>query len=77
MTHVSVTVDDRHLSALDGVVQNLRARGMQVEQVLAGLGIITGSAPAGALGALTAVAGVVSVDEQLVHRLPPPDAPLQ
>ncbi|MGY1915355.1 hypothetical protein [Blastococcus sp. SYSU DS0973] len=77
MTHVSVTVDDGHLAALDGVVQGLRARGMQVEQVLDGLGIITGSVQSGALGALTSVAGVVSVDEQLTTRLPPPDAPVQ
>ncbi|WP_346618672.1 hypothetical protein [Blastococcus montanus] len=77
MTHVSVTVDDGHLAALDGVVQSLRARGMRVEQVLDGLGIITGSVPPGTLGALTGVAGVVSVDEQLAHRLPPPDAPVQ
>jgi len=77
MTHVSVTVDDGHLAALDGVVQGLRARGMQVDQVLDGLGIITGSVPPGAAGALAGVAGVVSVDEQLTVRLPPPDAPVQ
>lgn len=77
MTDVSVTVDDGHLAALDGVVQSLRARGMQVDQVLDGLGIITGSVPTGTLGALTGVAGVVSVDEQLTHRLAPPDAPVQ
>ena len=77
MTQVSVTVDDGHLSALDGVVRGLRARGMQVEQVLDGLGIITGSVPPGSVGALTGVAGVVSVDERLVHRLPPPEAPVQ
>ncbi|MCZ2860448.1 hypothetical protein [Blastococcus sp. VKM Ac-2987] len=77
MTDVSVTVDDRHLAALDGVVQGLRARGMRVDQVLDGLGIITGSVPSGTLGALTGVAGVLSVDEQLTHRLAPPDAPVQ
>ncbi|MCF6744756.1 hypothetical protein E9529_10775 [Blastococcus sp. KM273128] len=77
MTQVSVTVDDRHLSALDGVVRGLRARGMHVDQVLDGLGIITGSVPPGTLGALSAVAGVASVDEQQVHRLPPPGAPVQ
>ncbi|MGY2085742.1 hypothetical protein [Blastococcus sp. SYSU DS0539] len=77
MTDVSVTVDDGHLAALDGVVQGLRARGMRVDQVLDGLGIITGSVPPGTLGALTAVSGVVSVDEQLTSRLPPPDAPVQ
>lgn len=77
MTRVSVTVDDRHLSALEGVVQGLRARGMQVDQVLDALGIITGSVPAGTLGALSTVTGVASVDEQRVHRLPPPGAPVQ
>jgi hypothetical protein len=50
---------------------------MQVDQVLEGLGIITGSAPSAARESLTAVEGVVSVDEQLTHRLPPPDAPVQ
>jgi hypothetical protein len=77
MTHVSVTVDERHLSALDGVVQGLRARGMHVDQVLGALGIITGSVPPGTLGALSAVTGVASVDEQRGHRLPPPGAPVQ
>ncbi|MGY2004766.1 hypothetical protein [Blastococcus sp. SYSU DS1024] len=77
MTQVSVTVDDGHLSALDGVVRGLRARGMRVDQVLDGLGIITGSVPPGRVGALTGVAGVVSVDEGLAHRLPPPEAPVQ
>ncbi|HYH25519.1 MAG TPA: hypothetical protein VD834_09250 [Blastococcus sp.] len=77
MTHVSVTIDDGHLGALDGVVQGLRARGMQVEQVLDGLGIITGSVSPGAAGELARVAGVVSVDEQLTYRLPPPDAAVQ
>ncbi|TFV47460.1 ketohydroxyglutarate aldolase [Blastococcus sp. TF02A-35] len=77
MTHVSVTVDDGHLAALDGVVQGLRARGMQVDQVLDGLGIITGSVPSGTLGALTGVAGVASVDEQLGVQLPAPESPVQ
>ncbi|MGY1717443.1 MULTISPECIES: hypothetical protein [unclassified Blastococcus] len=77
MTQVSVTVDDGHLSALDGVVRGLRARGMRVDQVLDGLGIITGSVPPGSVRELTGVAGVVSVDERLVHRLPPPEAPVQ
>ncbi len=77
MVHLSVTVDDEHVPAIDEVADALRARGMQVEQVLDGLGIITGSAPADSRPALTGVEGVVSVDEQLTHRLPPPDSPVQ
>ena len=77
MTHVSVTVDDGHRDSLDGVVEHLRASGMEVEQVLGSLGMVTGSAPAETLDALRGVEGVASVDEQLTHQLPPPDSPVQ
>jgi hypothetical protein len=77
MVQLSVTVDDGHLPAINEIAQALRAQGMQVEQVLDGIGIITGSAPAGSRPALTGVEGVVSVDEQLTHQLPPPDSAVQ
>ncbi|MCW2683392.1 MAG: uncharacterized protein JWP33_1305 [Blastococcus sp.] len=77
MTHVSVTVGDGHRQSLDGVVESLRASGLEVEQVLGTLGIVTGSAPAEALDVLRGVEGVASVDEQLTHQLPPPDAQVQ
>jgi hypothetical protein len=77
MTQVSVTVGDGHRESLDGVVENLRASGLQVDQVLGALGIVTGSAPADTLDALRGVEGVASVDEQLTHQLPPPDAAVQ
>lgn len=77
MTHVSVTVGDGHRESLDGVVESLRASGLEVDQVLGTLGIVTGSAPADALDALRGVEGVASVDEQLTHQIAPPDAEVQ
>jgi hypothetical protein len=77
MVNLSVTVDDGHLPAIDKVAEALRARGMEVQQVLDGLGIITGSAPEESRSALTDVEGVASVDEELSYQLPPPDAPIQ
>ena len=77
MVNLSVTVDDGHLPAIDKVAEELRARGMEVAQVLDGLGIITGSAPEESRSALTGVEGVASVDEELTYQLPPPDAPVQ
>ena len=75
MMQLSVTVDDGH--AIEEVAAVLRARGMQVAQVLGGIGVITGSAPEDIRHTLAAVEGVASVDEQLTHRLPPPDADVQ
>jgi hypothetical protein len=77
MVHLSVTVDDGHLPAIDEVADALRARGMQVEQVLGALGIITGSVPDGSRPALADVEGVASVDEELTYQLPPPDSAVQ
>ena len=75
MVQLSVTVDDGH--AIDEVAASLRARGMEVAQVLEGIGVITGSAPDDVRPALAAVEGVASVDEELIHRVPPPDAEIQ
>ncbi len=77
MTQVSVTVGDRHREQMDGVVEDLRASGMEVEQVLGTLGVVTGSAPAEAIDVLRGVEGVDSVDEQLTFRIPPRDSPVQ
>jgi len=77
MVHLSVTVDDGHLPAIDEVADALRARGMHVEQVLDALGIITGSVPDDRRPALADVEGVASVDEELTHQLPPPDSAVQ
>lgn len=77
MVSVSVTVGDDGRDHLDAVVQGLRSCGMDVERVLGTVGIVTGSVPADALGALRTVEGVASVDEQLGYQLPPPDSPIQ
>jgi hypothetical protein len=75
MVNVSVTVGDGH--AIEEVAAGLRARGMEVAEVLDGIGMITGSVPDDARDSLAGVDGVASVDEQLTHQLPPPDADVQ
>jgi hypothetical protein len=75
VVELSVTVGDGH--GIEEVAAGLRARGMEVAQVLDGIGVITGSAPDEVCADLAGVDGVASVDEQLTHQLPPPDAPVQ
>ena len=77
MAHVSVSIDDHHLTELDDVVQALRASGLRVEQVLDGLGVITGSVDDGQRRSLERVPGVLSVDGALSYQLPSPDSPVQ
>jgi hypothetical protein len=77
MVSISVTVDDEHLTGIDDVVAGLRASGMQVDQVLGGLGVISGSVPEDRQQSLQAVAGVKSVEASHHFQVPPPDAPVQ
>lgn len=76
-TQVSVSVDDDHLASLRVVVQALEAQGLQVDQVLDGLGIVSGSVDDARRMLLSSVPGVASVDGQLTYQLAPPDADLQ
>ncbi|CCQ45071.1 putative uncharacterized protein [Pseudarthrobacter siccitolerans] len=76
MVNINITVDPEHVSTVADVADALRARGMQVEQVLQ-MGFITGSAPDDSLPALKSVHGVQSVDEDRGYRLPPPAADIQ
>jgi hypothetical protein len=77
MTAVIVTVDDAHLARVGAVAETLRGRGLQVEQVLDEVGVISGQLPAGRPLAALRVDGVAAVEEAGVVRLPPPDAPVQ
>jgi hypothetical protein len=75
LTRVSITVDEEHVASLPRVVEALRERGMQVDAVLEGLGMVTGSARDA--DSLRTVEGVSAVDPQLEHRLPPPEDDIQ
>lgn len=78
MSHVSVSIDDAHLPSIGRVAQALREHGMLVEQVLDGVGIITGSVAPDRRRTLELVPGVDAVlDDGLVHQLPDPGADVQ
>jgi hypothetical protein len=72
---VTVVVDEEH--DVDAVVAALRERGMQVDRVLAEVGMVTGTSDADAVESLAAVDGVLSVDTAASVQLPPPESPLQ
>ena len=72
-----MTIADSHLARIDDVAATLRAAGMEVDAVLAAIGIVTGSVDAGVLTALATLPGVAAVEEQAAVQLPPPDAEVQ
>lgn len=67
-----VTVADDSLEEIQQVAERLRKKGMTVEQVLHGVGTITGHSLAAKVLALSKVRGVASVEEEVTAHLPPP-----
>lgn len=74
---VTVTVADSHAAEVDDIAWRLAQAGMEVEQVLAVLGVVTGSVEESQLAALQRLPGVGSVEEQTSFRIPPPGADVQ
>ena len=74
---VTVTVADDRLGDEESLAEELRAAGMHVDQVLGGVGIITGSVAPDQRGSLGSIAGVAAVEEETTFQLPPPDAEIQ
>jgi gamma-glutamyltranspeptidase len=74
-TNVTVTVDEKHLDAIEEVADRLRERGMRVDQVMASIGIVTGSIED--VDALRGVTGVESVAAEERVDLGPPDQEIQ
>jgi hypothetical protein len=74
---VTVTVADSHAGALDDLAGRLAQAGMQVEQVLGVLGVVTGRLEDEQLAAIARLPGVAAVEEQATYGLAPPDAEIQ
>lgn len=74
-TKVTISVADDHDVAT--VADGLRAAGVQVDQVLASAGVITGSVDPARIGALRAITGIADVEQERVVTIPRPDSKVQ
>ena len=62
---------------MNGVAEQLKGAGMNVEQVLDAMGIITGSVPADRRADLERLPGVAGVEAEREFHIAPPDADIQ
>lgn len=67
---VVVTVEDQHLPTIQAVANALRTAGMNVTNVMATAGVITGEVSQANMNALATVPGVVAVEpDQEMHAI--------
>lgn len=77
MPEITLTVADDHVGRINTVADAARAAGMQVNEVLAQVGVICGTAPEACTPALLALDGVDGVEAAATYRLAPPESPVQ
>jgi hypothetical protein len=74
---VNVVIDDDYAGRFDSVVKRLVKAGLNVEQKLKAVGLVSGTIDADKLPDLERVKGVGSVEREREFNLPPPDSDIQ
>jgi hypothetical protein len=74
---LSVSIADEHRHRFADVVKKIKKAGMNVEQEMDNLGIVTGSIEPEKLSSLHKVEGVSGVEEERDYQIPPPESNIQ
>jgi hypothetical protein len=74
---VSISVDDAHIDRLMEVAASLQSVGMDVEQTLPSVGIISGSVSSDRVNGLYHIEGVQHIEPEQIYQLSPPGADVQ
>jgi methyl coenzyme M reductase subunit D len=74
---LSISVDDAHLDQISDICNQLQSCGLEVEQTLPTLGMISGSIDSEQVNRLYAVEGVQHIEVEQGYRLAPPESDLQ
>jgi len=74
---VSVSVDDAHINQILKVAEDLQLVGMDIEQTLPSVGIISGSIASDQVNRLYQIEGVQHIEPEQDYQLAPPDSDVQ
>ena len=74
---ISVCVNDEFLNDIEQVTHNLETAGMNVEQTLSSIGIISGSVESEQLNQICQIKGVKNVENEQDYYLSDPSSDIQ
>ncbi|MBD1843929.1 ketohydroxyglutarate aldolase [Cyanobacteria bacterium FACHB-63] len=79
MTNIQVLVliRDEYHDRLPEVAERLQSAGLQIDQWLVEIGVITGSIAAEKMSSLAQIEGVASVESSQDYQIAPPDSGIQ
>lgn len=75
--NLTVSVADDHLKDFSDIVARCRKAGMNIENEMKSIGVITGSIDEAALEKLSRVKGVSQVEPERSFQIAPPDSDVQ
>jgi hypothetical protein len=71
---ISISLDDTHLEQISEIAKSLQSAGMNVEQTLPTVGVISGSIDSEQINRLYQIEGVQHIEPQQSYQLDPPEA---
>jgi type II secretory pathway component GspD/PulD (secretin) len=72
---IMVSVTDEYLNRINEVANSLTREGMQIEQTLSTVGIISGNIDENKLVDIGHIPGVGSIEQERTYQLAPPNSP--
>ncbi len=75
--NVSISIKDDHLPQFAEAVEHLKRAGLQVDQALPSVGVVTGSVEQSKIATLQQLPSVANVEQSRSFQLPPPDSDVQ
>jgi hypothetical protein len=74
---ITITATDDQMGRIDELAERLRRAGMQVEQILGPIGMITGTATPAQRSAIKTFTGIAAIEDDTHFQLPDPGADTQ
>ncbi len=72
-----VSIQDEYQDRLPEVAQKLQAAGMQIDQWLREIGVITGAISSEKMSSLSQIEGVANIEFSEEYQIAPPDSDIQ
>jgi hypothetical protein len=72
-----ISIDENYIDKMPEVVENLQSVGLQVEQSMQEVGVVTGSCEQAKVAAISQVEGVSEVETERQYQIAPPNSNIQ
>ncbi|MDQ4074696.1 MAG: ketohydroxyglutarate aldolase [Chloroflexota bacterium] len=74
---VTISVADEYKDRFSDIVQQCEAAGLEVEQALPTIGVVSGAIDSDRFDDFSKMEGVAAIERERTYQIPPPDSDIQ